>query len=69
MATLEADIDEALTVDDFGAIAKLSRSKIYEEIREKRLVARKIGNATRILRTDARAYLASLPVMGANRVA
>ncbi len=40
-----------------------SRSKLYEEINEGRLIARKRGRSTIILAEDKRAYLQSLPAI------
>jgi excisionase family DNA binding protein len=40
----------------------LGRSTIYEEIRSKRLLARKIGRRTIVLAEDLSSFLASLPL-------
>ena len=51
----------AYSVEEFGAVAGLGRTKLYAEIGAGRLRARKAGKRTIILAEDARAYLASLP--------
>jgi hypothetical protein len=47
----------------------ISRSIIYEEIRDGRLLARKCHGRTIILRTDAIRWLEGLPVLRANATA
>jgi hypothetical protein len=51
----------AYSVEEFGAVAGLGRTKLYAEIAAGRLRARKAGKRTVILAEDGRAYLASLP--------
>ena len=51
----------AYSVEEFGAVAGLGRTKLYAEIAAARLRARKAGKRTVILAEDGRAYLASLP--------
>jgi hypothetical protein len=53
--------EKALTIREFQSFASLGRTKIYDEIKCGRLVARKVGRKTLILAADARAYLESLP--------
>ena len=51
----------AYSVEEFGAVAGLGRTKLYAEIAAGRLRARKAGKRTVILAEDGRDYLASLP--------
>ncbi|WP_041594768.1 helix-turn-helix domain-containing protein [Brucella microti] len=55
----------AFTVNEFCEIYGISRSLTYTELRAGRLTARKIGRRTIILKTDADAWLGSLPSAGA----
>jgi len=52
---------EGLSINQACAIAGIGRSKLYEAIKDRRLVARKIGARTIILRSDLQQFLASLP--------
>jgi excisionase family DNA binding protein len=52
---------EGLSISQACAIAGIGRSKLYEAIKDHRLVARKIGACTIILRSDLQQFLASLP--------
>lgn len=58
-APLAYDIPATVQVSGIG------RTKIYEAIKNGQLKAHKHGTRTLILADDLRAYLASLPVMGA----
>jgi hypothetical protein len=51
----------AYSVEEFGAVTGLGRTKLYAEIAAGRLRARKAGKRTIILAEDGRAYLAGLP--------
>ena len=51
----------AFTVEELLSWARISRTKLYEEIKEKRIKPRKLGRKTLILRTDAEAWLNNLP--------
>jgi len=51
----------AFTVEEFLSWARISRTKLYEEIKEQRITPRKLGRKTLILRTDAEAWLNNLP--------
>jgi hypothetical protein len=51
----------AYTVEEFGAEAKIGRTRVYAAIKTGRLRARKYGNRTLILPDDGRAFLESLP--------
>jgi excisionase family DNA binding protein len=53
----------AITVDEAAKLGGPRRAKLYEEIRAGRLRAVKAGRCTRILISDYRAYLASLPAI------
>ena len=53
----------ALSVEQTALISNVGRSKLYREIREGRLVARKVGARTIILRTDREAWLGALPAL------
>lgn len=50
-----------LSVEDAAKSIGISRNKIFREIREGRLTARKIGRRTIVTDEDLRAYLSSLP--------
>jgi hypothetical protein len=53
----------AYSVDEFAKANSISRAQVYIEIRERRLVARKIGVRTVITDEDGVAWRRSLPVM------
>ncbi len=59
----------ALSVDDFCAWASIGRSRFYREVSEGRIKVRKIGRKSVITRTDADAWLASLPLIGTKEAA
>lgn len=50
-----------LTTDEAGMLANLGRQAIYDAINAKKLVARKNGARTLILRTDLDAFITTLP--------
>ena len=52
---------EALTIPETCEETRIGRTKIYEEINAGRLVARKFGKKTLILRSDLRDFLNALP--------
>ena len=54
----------AYSIDESAEISGLGRTKIYEEIKAKRLIARKCGKRTIILLSDAKAWLQGLPRLG-----
>lgn len=56
------DKPELLTVADFLASYKIGRTSFYREVSAGRIRVRKMGTASRISRTDAEAWVASLPV-------
>jgi hypothetical protein len=60
---------DALTVDEAVKRGPAGKGKLYQEIAAGRLIARKIGRRTIILRTDYERWLNSLPLLpGAVRV-
>jgi hypothetical protein len=59
----------AFTIPGFCAAYGIGRTLVYEEIKAGRLSARKVGNRTLILRTDAEAWAAGLPSLGVKRLA
>jgi hypothetical protein len=50
-----------MTVSDFCRWASIGRTKMYAEVNAGRITPRKIGTKTVILRSDAEAWLRSLP--------
>jgi len=56
-----AAIGGAMTVSDFCRWASIGRTKMYAEVNAGRITPRKIGTKTVILRSDAEAWLRSLP--------
>lgn len=57
--------ERAMSLSRFCARYDIGRTKAYEEIKRKRLIARKCGKRTLITEDDAEAWLRSLPVVGA----
>lgn len=55
--------DGALSIDDFCDAYTIKRRKAYLEIARGALIARKVGRRTIILRRDAAAWAASLPML------
>ena len=51
----------AYTIDESCAAARVGRTTLYEEIAAGRLIARKVGRRTVILRSDLESWLAQLP--------
>lgn len=51
------------SLDEFAALARLSRGMLYKEIKAGRLVARKIGDRTVVLAEDGDAWLCALPTL------
>jgi hypothetical protein len=54
---------DADTVEEFAVRNRISRSQAYKEIAAGRLVARKIGARTIVLRDDAEAWRRALPTL------
>lgn len=63
--TTDAIPPMAITVDDAVKASGQSRSALYEDIRDGKLVARKRGTRTVILVADLKAYLEALPLLTA----
>jgi excisionase family DNA binding protein len=57
----------AYTVERFCHAYGIGRTKLYDELKQRRLKARKVGKTTLILRSDAEAWAQSLPVAGRQR--
>jgi excisionase family DNA binding protein len=55
--------DGAFTISDFCAWASIGRTLAYELIKRGQLRAIKLGGKTLIPKSDARAWLASLPAL------
>ncbi|PSO13632.1 MULTISPECIES: helix-turn-helix transcriptional regulator [unclassified Sphingobium] len=55
-------MNELMTVGDFLSCYSISRTEFYRQVKAKRIPLRKLGNASRIARADAEAWVASLPV-------
>jgi excisionase family DNA binding protein len=53
----------ALTIEEAVKAGGPRRAKLYQEIRSGRLRAVKVGRSTRILVTDLKQYLATLPAI------
>lgn len=54
----------ALSVREVAAYLGAGESTIWKAVRQRRLRALKMGRSTRILRTDADAFILSLPAVG-----
>lgn len=55
-------LPELMTVADFLTRYSIGRTSFYREVAANRILIRKFGSATRIARTDAEQWAASLPV-------
>lgn len=55
-------MSKALTVRDAMHTIRIGRTKLYREMKEGRIVARKIGRKTVFLADEIERYLSSLPV-------
>jgi excisionase family DNA binding protein len=51
----------ALSIEEAATAVSIGRTLIFEEIRNERLIARKIGRRTVILKADLDAWLKSRP--------
>ncbi|MET4841930.1 hypothetical protein ABIF62_002425 [Bradyrhizobium japonicum] len=60
-----ADVGGAMTVSEFCRWACIGKTKTYAEAQAGRIKLRKIGTKTVILRSDAEAWLRSLPTAAA----
>ena len=54
-----------MSVSEFCRWASIGRTKMYAEVKTGRITPRKIGAKTIILRSDAEAWLRSLPTVTA----
>ena len=57
-------LPEMMTVATFCDRYSIGRTSLYREVNAGRLKLRKFGSATRIARSDAEAWAASLPTYG-----
>jgi excisionase family DNA binding protein len=62
-ARINTDIHEVNTLDEVGEILRSGKTKVYEEINDGRLKARKLGRKTVVLGDDLREYIEELPNM------
>ena len=65
----EPKMRRAFTVEAFGETYGVGRTTTYQEIREGRLKAVKVGNRTLIPADAAEAWLASLPTLARGEAA
>ena len=61
--TTNRNIKISFSIPEFSQATSIGRSKIYEEIKAGKLIARKIGKRSLITLDDGQEYLASLPRM------
>ena len=54
----------AYPIEDVPAVTGIRRTKIFEAVRAKQLMARKVGRSTIIERPELIRYLRSLPIKG-----
>ena len=54
----------ALSIRDVSLLTSIGRTSIYKLIGERRLIARKVGGRTLVLRSDLEAFLGDLPQVG-----
>ena len=62
LMTRASIMPELMTVADFLSRYSISRSEFYRQSNAGRIPLTKLGNATRVARKDAEAWLALLPV-------
>jgi hypothetical protein len=62
---MSSETFDAHRIKDWAARNAISRSKVYEEIKAGRLIARKVGNRTIITNEDGAAWRRALPQMRA----
>ena len=55
-------MQELMTVADFLSRYAISRTEFYRQVNAGRIPLTKLGNASRVARTDAETWIASLPV-------
>jgi excisionase family DNA binding protein len=56
-----SDDTAALTIDEFCRAYRVCRETCYREVRAGRLLAKKLGRKTLVLKSDAEAWAAALP--------
>ena len=56
-------IQDVLTIPEAAKAARVCKQTLYNEINAGRLIARKMGSRTIILRSDYLAWLAALPTL------
>lgn len=54
----------ALSIKDFARLFKISSCKVYDEIRQGRLHAKKVGTRTVIFMEEAERWASELPAVG-----
>jgi excisionase family DNA binding protein len=57
------ELPEFFTIEEFCRRFATSKSNVYREIAAGRLKLRKLGHASRIAVTDAREWVAQLPIV------
>lgn len=60
-------MSELMTVGDFLSRYSISRTEFYRQVNANRIPLRKLGNASRIARADAEAWVAALPVKAGSK--
>ena len=55
---------ELMTVREFLSRYSISNTEFYRQVNANRIRITKLGNASRVARADAEAWVASLPVKG-----
>jgi hypothetical protein len=63
--TFSTDQPGAMSIDEFCRWACVGKTKTYAEAKAGRLLLRKIGSKTVVLRTDGEQWLRSLPAVPA----
>lgn len=56
--------NELMTVREFLSRYSISNTEFYRQVNANRIRITKLGNASRVARADAEAWVASLPVKG-----
>jgi len=60
---------EAMSIDEVMKAVGIGRTRLFAEIRSERLIARKVGRRTVILKQDLDVWLRQLPRAGRSAVA
>jgi predicted DNA-binding transcriptional regulator AlpA len=67
-ASMQNEVNKlALTIAEFVQLSGMGRSYIYQEIKAGRLIVRKAGRRSLILRDEGLAWLANLPAKNQRR--